>query len=42
MDELGYVPMQRHQFLGSRLQFEGLKRANQEPTSHVYDLWLGS
>ncbi|XP_073389217.1 uncharacterized protein [Physcomitrium patens] len=41
-DELGYVPMMRYQFIGSRLQFEGLKRSNQDPTSHVYDLWLGS
>jgi len=41
-DELGYVPMLRFEFLGSRRQFEGLKRISQEPTSHIYDLWLGS
>lgn len=41
-DELGYVAMGRSEFLGSRRQFEGLKRVSQEPTGHIYDLWLGS
>ena len=42
VDDLGYVSMPRAEFLGSRRQFEGLKRIGQEPTSHIYDLWLGS
>lgn len=42
VDELGYVPILRSEFLGSRRQFEGLKRIGQEQTSHIYDLWLGS
>ncbi|KAG0597489.1 hypothetical protein M758_UG343500 [Ceratodon purpureus] len=42
VDDLGYVPILRAEFLGSRRQFEGLKRIGQEPTSHIYDLWLGS
>ena len=42
VDDLGYVPILRTEFLGSRRQFEGLKRIGQEPTSHIYDLWLGS
>jgi len=42
VDELGYVPMLRVEFLGSRRQFEGLKRIGQEPTSHMYNLCLGS
>jgi hypothetical protein len=42
VDDLGYVPMLRAEFLGSRRQFEGLKRIGQEPTNHIYDLWLGS
>jgi hypothetical protein len=40
VDELGYVPMLRAEFLGSRRHFEGLKRIGQEPTSSIYELWL--
>ncbi|KAG0617378.1 hypothetical protein M758_5G185500 [Ceratodon purpureus] len=42
VDELGYVPMLRAEFLGSRRQIEGLKRIAHEPTSSIYELWLGS
>ena len=42
VDELGYVPMLRAEFIGSRRQFEGLRRIGQEPTSPIYELWLSS
>ncbi|CAM6047430.1 unnamed protein product [Sphagnum compactum] len=41
-EELGYVPMRRAEFLGSRRQFEGLKRIGQDNTGQMYDLLLSS
>lgn len=40
--ELGYVPMRRCDFLGSRKSFEGLKRVGRENTSQIYELCLGA
>ncbi|KAH7299279.1 hypothetical protein KP509_24G003500 [Ceratopteris richardii] len=39
---LGYVPMRRFEFLGSRKSFEGLKRVGRENTSQLYELSLAA
>lgn len=40
--DLGYVPVKRSEFLGSRRSFEALKRVGRENTGQVYELWLGA
>ncbi|KAJ7527411.1 hypothetical protein O6H91_16G053200 [Diphasiastrum complanatum] len=39
--EKGYVPMKRSDFLGSRKNFEGLKRTSRKNTGQTYELLLG-
>ncbi|XP_024517233.1 uncharacterized protein LOC112341415 [Selaginella moellendorffii] len=40
--EAGYVPTKRYEFLGSRRNFEGLRRLSVEKNGQVYQLCLGS